>query len=104
MNAKMKNDTKMGDLFNQQPRSRRKADRKIIDFIKDDVIEVAKQTGLNYDQVLKAYEILELERKNDLYVDNGDIHDEQMGGFGGLIQDLNVLILGLSNNIEKLKN
>lgn len=93
----------MGDLFNQQLRSRRKTDGKIIDFIKDDVIEVAKKTGLNYDQVLKAYEILELERRNDLYVDNGGIQDEQMGGFGGLFQDLNTLILGLSNNIGKLR-
>ncbi|CCQ64077.1 conserved hypothetical protein [Crocosphaera watsonii WH 0402] len=39
--------------------------------------------------VIAAKSALEQERSNNLYVKNGDTFDEQMAGFGELIQELN---------------
>lgn len=77
----------MGTLFDQKPRRYHRFD------VNDDIIReikdlqyIQKKTGLNYDQVLETCKMLELRRKNELYVANGDIHDEQMAGFGELIK------------------
>ena len=93
----------MGILGNQQDRSTFAYSKVSVIDLLNEIKNVAKSTGLSADQVLKAYEIKEYERRTNAYVENGDYKDEQMGGFGELFQDLNALILGLSNNIEKLR-
>lgn len=76
----------MGTLFNQQPRKyQHKNDiNTIIDEIKK-IKSIRDETGLTYDQVIETCNMLELRRKNDLYVANGDIFDEQMSGIGSLL-------------------
>jgi hypothetical protein len=78
----------MGTLFNQKPRESH-------EFCSDDVIfflsvieNVMAKTGLSYEQVMRAYEYMQMERKNNLYHDNADVFDEQMMGFGELLQKL----------------
>ncbi|QKJ29281.1 hypothetical protein HQ865_05765 [Mucilaginibacter mali] len=77
----------MGTLFDQQPRNyvNVKTD-KVLELI-DKIKRISKDTNLSIDQVIKIYEIKELERKNDLFAMNGDIHDEQMTGFGELLKN-----------------
>ncbi|MCO5250721.1 MAG: hypothetical protein M9949_04780 [Candidatus Kapabacteria bacterium] len=80
----------MGTLFEQKPRNYHSCD-KIEDVISEieALKDIQKKTGLTYDQVLETCKMLELRRKNTLYVENGDTFDEQMGGFGELFKDFN---------------
>ncbi len=76
----------MGTLFDQEPRNYRHQDHP--DTIKDEIDtlkSISRETKLTYDQVINTCRLLELRRKNDLSVNNMDIHDEQLGGFGELI-------------------
>jgi hypothetical protein len=77
----------MGTLFEQQPRKFLELDELDIDRFIEEVKTIKKKSGWTVDQSLKAREILESKRKNDLYVIDGDIHDEHMAGFGELIRD-----------------
>ncbi len=64
----------------------------------EDMQAVASVTGLTIDQVLKAREICESERKNTLYVTNGDIHDEQMAGIGELLEKISYAIQAIADS------
>jgi len=84
----------MGTLFHQEPRRPLRFcnpkgctdHHKIVDFI-NVVKETSKEYGLTIDQTLKVMEILSNERRNNLYYENGDIHDEQMAGMGEIFQN-----------------
>lgn len=81
----------MGTLFNQRPRadhdkSITKAD---VESLLDEMLDISARYKIPVTYVLSAREILELERRNNLYLQNGDTFDEQMAGFGQLIQELN---------------
>ncbi len=79
----------MGTLFKQEPRNfhRIENSEKLIEQI-EILKKVQKKTGLTYEQVIDTCKMLELRRRNNLYADNGDIFDEQMTGFGELLQEL----------------
>ena len=50
---------------------------------------------------MQAAKILEMKRKNDLYVNNGDAFDEQLAGFGEILKDL---IIGLDDIRVTIRN
>ena len=78
----------MGILGNQQDRSTfAYSEGSVIDLL-NEIKNVARSTGLSADQVLKAYEIKEYERRTNAYIENGDFTDEQMGGFGELLEEI----------------
>ena len=52
----------------------------------EDIQNVSDKTGLTINQVIEIRKILEEERKNNISISNGDVLDEQMAGFGELIQ------------------
>lgn len=90
----------MGTLFNQPVRQRVPVtEANLTNFI-ESLKKMAKQTGLSIDQIIKAAEIKEKERANDLYVSNGDIHDEQMAGIGELLNGINTNLERLAKAIE----
>ena len=75
----------MGSLFNQDVR---KLLTVTFNDIESELLELQKlstKMKVTLDQTIKVREILELKRKNNLYVANGDIFDEQMEGFGNLL-------------------
>jgi hypothetical protein len=75
----------MGTLQSQKVRERYNRNAKeFIDTIKD----LSKTTGLTIDQLLKTFEVMEMKRANDMYVDNGDTHDEQMSGIGDCLDKI----------------
>ena len=77
----------MGTLTDQPPRKHHRIDAEdVTDFIKE-AKAIAKNQKVELSDVLEAYRILELKRKNTLYVTNGDIFDEQMAGLGKLIEE-----------------
>ena len=55
-------------------------------------MKLSKKHKISTNEVIHAVEVLELRRKNDLYVANGDTFDEQMAGLGNLLQDLNNIL------------
>jgi hypothetical protein len=78
----------MGTLMDQKPRVfLRVCEEDIIRFI-ENCNEIGRATGSSREQVFEAVRILEMRRKNDLYVNSGDVFDEQMAGFGELVTDL----------------
>jgi hypothetical protein len=90
----------MGTLFNQDPRkSLHIEDKEIINEI-EILKKIASKTKLSIDQVIKISEIKQLERKNNLYVSNGDIHDEQMSGIGLLLDKIDSSLERLAIAVE----
>ena len=85
----------MGTLFDQKPRDDKKAD---LDNFLSKVTTLAIKHKVAVSDVIAASAALELKRKNDLYVDDGDAFDEQIGGIGKLLQDLCSAVEGLKEN------
>ncbi len=80
----------MGTLFSQDPRrSCDDGNYDELDGFLGLAVKFAKKHKVSVADVIAAKHALELERQNNLYVDNGDIFDEQMAGFGELIRELN---------------
>ena len=80
----------MGTLFNQPERCWHQVDN-------DDVIEFIQQ-AINSDlienpdhftleEVIAIWNLLERRRENDLKVENQDVLDEQLAGFGKILRD-----------------
>lgn len=86
----------MGTLINQPPRDYKTIDQHdVINEIKS-IEEIADVTGFSVDQVIKVRSILEMKRRNSLYVANGDIFDEQIGGIGQLIEEFRRILIDLT--------
>ncbi len=76
----------MGTLFEQSPRGRYLITERHLLLAAEEIQNVSDKTGLTINQVIEIRKILEEERKNNISVSNGDVFDEQMAGFGELIQ------------------
>lgn len=94
----------MGTLFNQQPRQFRDINFNEIDSFLNDIAELAKKHKMEKKDIIDAYKTLELKRQNNLYVENGDIYDEQMSGIGKILQEISSNLARMvelsENNIE----
>ncbi|MCX5846686.1 MAG: hypothetical protein NTW12_10100 [Deltaproteobacteria bacterium] len=78
----------MGTLFKQPERNHRVIKLLDIEDFLENAIKVSKEKKVSVSDVIEAKKVLELQRKNDLYVENGDTHDEQMSGIGELLKEL----------------
>lgn len=78
----------MGTLFEQKSREWESNSEENLDYNIVYLQSKAKEFNLSYAEVLETFRLLELRRKNDLYVMNGDIHDEQMAGLGSLLANI----------------
>lgn len=78
----------MGTLLNQPPRkSYSMNDNSMHDFLLD-IKKIAIEMDVSFEIALKIVEIYELRRKNDLNYSDFNIKDEQLSGFGALLQAL----------------
>ena len=85
----------MGTLKNQEPRKfQMVCENHIISEI-NSLKNIAKTTQTTYDQVIATCNMLELRRKNDLYVNNGDAFDEQMAGLGKILNEFTNQYIGI---------
>ena len=91
----------MGTLYDQQPRDYRYVSIKDVGGFLEEASELVKKHKVSVSDVIEAHKVLELKRRNDLYVANGDIYDEQMGGIGKEIQKVADSIEKLSESIER---
>jgi hypothetical protein len=78
----------MGTLFDQRPRNYSEIDLSDVDAYVKELSAIAKKNKVTLPEVIETWKVLEMRRQTDRYVANGDIFDEQMGGFGKLIQEL----------------
>ena len=75
----------MGTLFHQPERPYFDVrSEKLDDFLAEAKI-LARKHGITVGDVIEAKKALEMERRNDLYVKNGDAFDEQIAGIGELL-------------------
>lgn len=86
----------MGTLFEQPAR---KDGREDINGLVFDVISIVKE-GFDENQAIEILKIAEMRRKNNLYQMNGDIHDEQLSGFGDLLKEFIFIAQRIAENIE----
>lgn len=78
----------MGTLLNQPERNYREVEFKDIMNEISRIKAVSARCDLSIPNIIKIIEILETRRRNDLFVANGDIFDEQMSGFGELLKEI----------------
>jgi hypothetical protein len=76
----------MGTLKNQLPRYDGTVTSPGLDAFLTDLTAAAKKHEVPVTDVIAARRVLELKRQNDLYLTNGNIHDEQMGGLAELLE------------------
>jgi hypothetical protein len=78
----------MSTLFTQPPRDYKRATSVDV----DDFLAIAKELALKHkievSDVVAAKHALELQRRNDLQVANGDAYDEQLAGFGEILNNI----------------
>jgi hypothetical protein len=93
----------MGTLYEQKPRQYNNVDSKQVSYLLEEVSELAKKHKITQKDVLEDYKILEIRRKNDLFVSNGDIHDKQISGIGRELQQIGSSLVQLAEATENLK-
>jgi hypothetical protein len=86
----------MGTLFKQEIRSQRYVEESDLDEFLSSAVKLSQKHKIPVADVISASRVLELKRRNDLYVNNGDAFDEQIAGIGELLQSM-------SQAVESLK-
>tara|TARA_R110002072_G_scaffold303067_1_gene492507 strand:- start:5263 stop:5559 length:297 start_codon:yes stop_codon:yes gene_type:complete len=87
----------MGTL-EQPPRKHKETSEVLIMQLITEIKDVASSKKIDFETTLRVYELAEQRRKNDLYVANGDIHDEQVFGMSQVLNELRHAIADLSPN------
>jgi hypothetical protein len=90
----------MGTLFNQPERKNFAVKKSDADYFLKDAVELAGKYKISVSDVIEAFKVLEMERKNNLYHWNGDAFDEQMAGFGELIDGIKETLQKIADNNE----
>ncbi len=81
----------MGTLLNQEPREECLAPYRAASTIDwcNWIQTQSEKLGWEISDVLKAFEINEMQKANELALRDGDAKDEQLAGFGELFKELN---------------
>jgi hypothetical protein len=75
----------MGTLGDQPHRDQKLINSKSLDYFLEGAAELAKKHKVSIETVVAAKQALELERQNNIAVQNGDYTDEQAGGIGEIL-------------------
>jgi hypothetical protein len=87
--------TNMGTLFDQKPRWWLEVEDKLLESSLSTAIQLAKKYKVSPSDVIALIQALELRRRNNLFIHNGDAWDEQIGGLGEIFQRLTEAVEGL---------
>ncbi|WP_324172285.1 hypothetical protein [Sulfurimonas sp.] len=90
----------MGTLYDQEPRDYKRVEISRVNYFLDEVSELATKYKMERKDIIEAFKAVELARQNDLYVANGDIHDEQMAGIGQAVQEIGERLHQIADAIE----
>lgn len=75
----------MGTLGNQTERNQYRTNSETLSYFLEDAADLAKKHKISIEAVISAKHALELERQNNIAVQNGDYTDEQAGGIGDIL-------------------
>lgn len=78
----------MGTLSQQPAREHHAISQKDLEAFLSLATDLAKKHGIEVSVVIEAAKVLQMERRNDLSVNAGDIFDEQLAGFGDILNDI----------------
>jgi len=78
----------MGTLFEQPPRGLKSVNLEHIEAEVEYLIDIADKHDVDLKDVISVANLLEKRREITAYIQNGDIHDEQMGGLGKILINL----------------
>ncbi len=91
----------MGTLLKQEPRNFRNVEKEDVEERLKDFISIAKKHKVSLSDVISTAKITELERSNNLFVANGDIHDEQMAGIGEILTEIKSSLNFISISLDE---
>lgn len=94
----------MGTLTDQPGRQSKRISPTDVKYFVADLVKISIDHKISLSDAIRIFEILEQRRKNDLFVADRDIFDEQMRGIGLLWEHTNELIDSLTGVIEKQKS
>ena len=78
----------MGTVFDQPRRESLEVNEEEFTEAIQSLHRVAKKCKISLDQATEIWHVCQLKRANDLAVANGDVHDEQVAGIAGILQDI----------------
>lgn len=88
----------MGTLYDQPHRNYRGIEAEHdLDVVLKEMIRLSKEYGVSVTDVIALANVMELKRRNSLFVDNGNIFDEQMAGIGHILDSISSAIESLNN-------
>jgi len=93
----------MPTLFEQPARKSHSINYDDVLFLMREYERFSEEYEIPFEVFIRAYEMLEMRRKNDLYQKNGDAFDEQMSGFGKLFVSFNSKISKLIEILEAIE-
>ena len=79
----------MGTLQDQPIRNRHSISYHDIKARAEQVRDIAHELGISHQAASTTFLAIVINRFTSAYIDNGDVHDEQMAGIGELFQRLN---------------
>jgi hypothetical protein len=85
----------MGTLHNQPERDHKRVASGDLDDFLGSAVKLAAKHKIAVSDVIAAKQALESERRNDLYVANGDVFDEQVSGIGLILEGVTSAVEGL---------
>ena len=93
----------MGTLYSQEPRKYWNITTSNANSFFEEIKELSKKHKMTTSEIIDGLQVLELRRKNDLYVSNGDIHDEQIAGIGQEFQEIASSLREISESIGNIE-
>ena len=84
----------MGILGDQPERDNYRINDDALDFFLTDAAELAKKHNISVEVVVNAKYALEIERQNNIAVQDGDYTDEQAGGIGEILTRIAIAYRG----------
>lgn len=91
----------MGTLFDQPVRKRHQIDSEELLYEIETIKYVAKKSRLDIDKVIDIYKAASINRFIDCYVSNGDVFDEQMAGFGEILNEIKNSLGNVAHSLEE---
>ena len=89
----------MGTLYDQEGRAKYQHYLQHKKSTLIDVTKLVEEDGFTKSEAIELLKVAEMRMQNYLYLDNGDIWDEQIAGIGKILEDIAQAIRSNSDNL-----
>ncbi len=79
-------------------------DEDCLNYYIEKVKEISKKHHISFSEAISVLNVLEKRTFSKLYIDNGDVYDEDMFVIGKKIEELLEIMHNIATNIEDIKN